>query len=173
MELSALTGILAVSGVAAGAQCLNEKENLNCSREFMGTLAAVGAVGGLRGQDPAVSVFCSPDFRGGQRFVLASEKRSLLTISASHGEYDIQPAHVHSGSVASNHAAEELLKSCGTAGRLATMNVALAYPAAVGPAPLPLMAVRPAPSRAPAALARPAAAVSERNNQEEQGGTAR
>ncbi len=128
--LATLSGILAAGGVTSGAQCLAGAgtEAKNCVNEFMGTLAAVGAVGGLRGQDPASKVFCSPDFRGGQKFVIAGQTRNLLAVSEAHGEYEIRPANLNSGSPSSNKAAGALLASCRSAGALANLNIALAYP---------------------------------------------
>jgi hypothetical protein len=165
-RLATLSGVLAVSGLTASAQCLADREDLNCSQEFMGTLAAVGAVGGLRGKDPAASVFCSPDFRGGRKFVIAGGERNLLAISESNGQYDITPTHLQAGSNSSNHAAAELLGSCKTAGAIANMNIALAYPGATAAPAAQAVAVhapRPrVPAYAPPASSRaPASAVAE------------
>jgi hypothetical protein len=174
-RLATLSGVLAVSGLTASAHCLAEREDLNCSQEFMGTLAAVGAVGGLRGKDPAASVFCSPDFRGGRKFVIAGGERHLLSISESNGQYDISPTHLQAGSNSSNHAAAELLDSCKSAGAISNMNIALAYPGATAaPAAqaVAVQALRPrvVPVYAPPSVSSraPASVVSE-----EQGGTAR
>gem|GEM_PF-5990157 len=195
-KLSSISAVLAVGGLTSSTYCLNQKESGPCAREFMGTLAAVGAVGGLRGQEPANSVFCSPDFRGGQTFVVAGEERNLLSISKVHGEYDISPSHLNSGSLSSDNAAAELLESCRAPGQLAQINIALAYPTiATDDVPAQEVAARPAfraqtaPSAAASALPLPSperpAAITERRpastaplrysspEPEEQGGAAR
>lgn len=127
--LSLVSSVLAVGGLTTSAQCLAEKEGGGCTNGFMGQLAAVGAVGGLRSGVPATEVFCSPDFRGGQKFVIAGPNRNLVSVSEAHGLFEITPPHLQAGSVSSNNAAAELVASCKTPGVLANMNIALAYPA--------------------------------------------
>jgi len=131
--LANLAALLAVGGVASSAQCLSEAGDNSCTDQFMGALAAIGTVVGLNAKSAPTGVFCSPDFRGGQKFVVAGDKRNLLSISETHGEFEISPSNLRSDSRSAKKAASELLASCQSPGQLSTLNVALAYPAALPP----------------------------------------
>jgi hypothetical protein len=167
--LSLVSGVLAVGGLTTSAQCLAEKSGAKCTNGFMGQLAAVGAVGGLRGGVPATEVFCSPDFRGGQKFVVAGPNRNLVSVSEAHGLFESTPPNLQMGSLSFNNAAAELVAACKSPGALTNMNIALAYPADATLAPqngrpVQSVAAQPATStRAPASITESGA----------QGGTAR
>ncbi len=131
LKLSQISGIMAVSGVVSSAHCLGLTQNSECTSQFMGTLTALGAVGGLRRENPATHVFCSPDFRGGAKFIVAGQTRSVLSVSKLHGEIEIAPSNLQTGTPISERAAAELLSSCRAKQTLANWNTALAYPSTI------------------------------------------
>ncbi|NJM10016.1 MAG: hypothetical protein HC883_03770 [Bdellovibrionaceae bacterium] len=94
--------------------------------------------------------------RGGQKLVIAADKRNLLAVSQSHNEYEITPPNLQSGTVSAKNAAAELLEACKRQSSLDGIRIALAYPAGAAQAAVPRTAgVAPAKSTVSQA-ARPA-----------------
>ena len=148
---SDVVAVLGVGGLAVASECL--RSGRDCGQRLMGTLALIGAVGGLR-KPGATMVFCSPDFQGGKKFVVSGQKGNLMSIASKHGQIEISPAHLNAGSMASDRAAAELLDSCAVPRVLENLKIAMA-PRGLPTGESTNVAVRVtpfAPTRAPAAV---------------------
>ncbi len=123
------SAILGLSGLAANLQCL-EDAKANCEERFMGALGALGEAGGFNGVATPNLMFCSPDFNGGSKVVVADHNHKILEISNSGGEYVVKPGFLETNA-GEQRAAATLLKTCAAKDKLASYNIAFAYPTAV------------------------------------------
>lgn len=118
--------MLAVSGLASSSHCLSNSNVQTCSHEFMGMLSAVGTLG-LTESSPQ-QAFCSPDFQGGQKLIIAGGEKKILTVSRwPNGDYQTSPSHLNFDSANAQKAASDLLSICKSQAHLESLNVAFAY----------------------------------------------
>ncbi len=119
--------VLAVAGLASASDCWNAGIK-NCETHFMGALAALGAVGGIRQQQTTRQIFCLPDLRGQPQLLIHAHKHRLVALTTAR---DGEIWSEHNGvrePVNQATAARALLKGCIKKSDLDAINVALSYP---------------------------------------------